>query len=141
VRLYQHPRRSDVIDRSVQLRLCEKDGVLPLMLHARYEKARVEHRIVDVAVRVAIGVREAGEGHVLGVSVVHGETRTSWGEFIGGLRSSRSATTTRQPYGSMRRLRRDRERRPRVLFAALLGTYQWRVPTALRLSSRLMVLG
>lgn len=56
-----------------------------LMLDARYEKARVEHRIVDVAVLVAIGVSEAGERHVLGVAVVHGETRTSWGEFIGGL--------------------------------------------------------
>jgi putative transposase len=56
-----------------------------LMLDARYEKARVEHRIVDVAVLVAIGVSEEGERHVLGVEVVHGETRTSWGEFLGRL--------------------------------------------------------
>jgi putative transposase len=56
-----------------------------LMLDARYEKARVDHRIVDVAVLVAIGVSETGQRRVLGVSVVHGETRTSWGEFLVGL--------------------------------------------------------
>lgn len=56
-----------------------------VMLDARYEKARVDHRIVDVAVLVAIGVSEAGHRHVLGVEVVHGETRTSWGEFLAGL--------------------------------------------------------
>lgn len=56
-----------------------------VILDARYEKARVDHRIVDVAVLVAIGVSESGHRHVLGVRVAHGETRTSWGEFLGSL--------------------------------------------------------
>jgi putative transposase len=62
------------------------EGDFPyVILDARYEKARVDHRIVDVAVLVAIGVSETGHRQVLGVEVVHGETRTSWGEFMQGL--------------------------------------------------------
>jgi len=56
-----------------------------LMLDARYEKARVEHRIVDVAVLVAIGVNADGYREVLAVDVAHGETRTSWSSFLDGL--------------------------------------------------------
>lgn len=53
-----------------------------VILDARYEKVRVAGRIVDMAVLVAIGVSEVGHRHVLGIEVVHGETRTSWGEFM-----------------------------------------------------------
>jgi len=56
-----------------------------LMLDARYEKARVEHRIVDVAVLVALGVSEDGHREVLAVDVAHGETRASWSDFLGEL--------------------------------------------------------
>jgi putative transposase len=56
-----------------------------LMLDARYEKVRVDHRIVDLAVLVAIGISESGHRQVLGVEVAHRETRTSWGEFVGRL--------------------------------------------------------
>jgi len=56
-----------------------------LMLDARYEKARVEHRIVDVAVLVAIGVNADGYREVLAVDVAHGETTTSWSSFLAGL--------------------------------------------------------
>lgn len=45
----------------------------------------MDHRIVDIAVLVAIGVSAQGQRHVLGVDVAHGETRTSWGEFLDGL--------------------------------------------------------
>jgi transposase-like protein len=55
------------------------------MLDARYEKARVEHRIVDVAVLVAIGVSEDGHRELLAVDVAHGETRASWPTFLEGL--------------------------------------------------------
>jgi len=62
------------------------EGEFPyVILDARYEKARVDHRIVDVAVLVAIGISETGHRHVLGIEVAHGETRTSWGEFMQGL--------------------------------------------------------
>lgn len=56
-----------------------------LILDARYEKARVDHRIVDVAVQVAIGVSAEGHRHVLGVDVAMGETKATWGEFLASL--------------------------------------------------------
>lgn len=57
-----------------------------LILDARYEKARVEGRIVDVAVLVAVGVDEDGYRRVLGVEVAHGESELTWSEFLGGLK-------------------------------------------------------
>jgi putative transposase len=63
------------------------EGEFPyLLVDARYEKARVDHRIVDVAVLVAIGVSSEGQRHVLGVEVAHGETTASWSAFLGGLK-------------------------------------------------------
>jgi transposase-like protein len=62
------------------------EGEFPYVLvDARYEKARVDHRIVDVAVLVAIGVSSEGHRHVLGIEVVHGETTASWSDFFAGL--------------------------------------------------------
>jgi transposase-like protein len=62
------------------------EGEFPYVLvDARYEKARVDHRIVDVAVLVAIGISAEGHRHVLGVEVVHGETTASWSDFFAGL--------------------------------------------------------
>lgn len=58
-----------------------------LILDARYEKARVDHRIVDVAVQVAIGVSESGHRQVLGVDVAMGETTATWSEFLAGLQA------------------------------------------------------
>lgn len=56
-----------------------------LLLDARYEKARVDHRIVDVAVLVAIGVDETGYRQVVGIDVAHGETTATWKAFLGSL--------------------------------------------------------
>lgn len=56
-----------------------------LIVDARYEKARVDHRIVDVAVQVAIGVSETGHRHVLGVAVAMGETTATWSQFLNSL--------------------------------------------------------
>ncbi len=56
-----------------------------VILDARYEKARADHRIVDVAVQVAIGVSESGHRHVLGVAVAMGETTATGSEFLGSL--------------------------------------------------------
>lgn len=62
------------------------EGAYPyLIVDARYEKARVEHRIVDVAVLVATAVNEDGHREVLGVEVAHGETTGSWSAFLEGL--------------------------------------------------------
>lgn len=62
------------------------EGAYPyVILDARYEKARVGHRIVDVAVLVALGVSEEGYREVLAVDVAHGETQTSWSDFLDAL--------------------------------------------------------
>lgn len=62
------------------------EGAYPYVtLDARYEKARVGHRIVDVAVLVALGVSEEGCREVLAVDVAHGETQASWSDFLGAL--------------------------------------------------------
>jgi putative transposase len=58
-----------------------------VILDARYEKARVDHRIVDVAVLVAIGISESGHRHVLGVEVATGETTATWSDFLGHLKA------------------------------------------------------
>lgn len=63
------------------------EGEFPYVLvDARYEKVRVDGRIVDVAVLVAIGVSSEGHRHVLGVEVAHGETTASWSAFLGRLK-------------------------------------------------------
>lgn len=57
-----------------------------LMVDARYEKARVDGQVVDVAVLVAVGVDWDGYRQVLGVEVVYGETEQTWPKFLAGLR-------------------------------------------------------
>ena len=62
------------------------DGEIPyVFLDARYEKVRLEHRVVDMAVLVAIGVNADGQREVLGVEVAHGESRATWSTFLEGL--------------------------------------------------------
>ena len=56
-----------------------------MIVDARYEKARVDSRVVDVALLIAVGVSESGKRHLLGVEVAHGETRASWSAFFEGL--------------------------------------------------------
>lgn len=66
-------------------RSLEAEAFPYVILDARYEKARVDHKIVDVAVLVAIGVSETGRRHVLGVAVATGETTATWSDFLGWL--------------------------------------------------------
>jgi len=62
------------------------EGEYPyVFLDARYEKVRLEHRVVDMAVFVAIGVNAEGRREVLGVEVAHGESRATWSAFLEGL--------------------------------------------------------
>jgi len=57
-----------------------------LIVDARYEKARVDGQVVDVAVLVAVGVGEDGYRRLLGVEVAYGETEQTWSDFLGSLR-------------------------------------------------------
>jgi transposase-like protein len=63
------------------------EGHYPYVLvDARYEKCRIDHRIADVAVLIAIGINEEGYREVLSVDVRWGETKTSWEQFFGDLK-------------------------------------------------------
>lgn len=57
-----------------------------VILDARYEKVREGGMIASQAVLIAIGVTEEGKKEVLGVELSNRESRTSWGEFLLGLR-------------------------------------------------------
>ena len=53
-----------------------------LYLDARYEKVRRDGRVQDAAVFIAIGVNEAGNREVLGVSVALSEAEIHWRTFL-----------------------------------------------------------
>ena len=59
------------------------EGEIPYVwLDALYTKVRVNHRIVSVAVVIAIGVREGGERTILGLASGAAETEAFWSEFL-----------------------------------------------------------
>ncbi len=62
-----------------------KERYLYLLLDARYDKCRVDHKIMDVAVMLAIGINEEGHLRVVGLDVKFDENTTNWDEFIGNL--------------------------------------------------------
>src|SRR5690606_23063390 len=57
-----------------------------LILDARYERVREAGVIVSQAVLVAIGIGWEGRRQVLGVELANRESRSSWREFLTGLR-------------------------------------------------------
>jgi putative transposase len=58
-------------------------GEIPYVwLDALYAKVRVNHRIVSVAVVIAIGVRAGGERTILGLASGAAETEAFWREFL-----------------------------------------------------------
>lgn len=57
-----------------------------VIIDARYESCRVDRKIIDIAVLIAIGIDSEGYRHVLGVETSWGETNDSWDRFIGGLK-------------------------------------------------------
>lgn len=57
-----------------------------VIIDARYESCRVDRKIIDIAVLIAIGINSEGYRHVLGVETSWGETNDSWDRFIGGLK-------------------------------------------------------
>jgi putative transposase len=57
-----------------------------VIIDARYESCRVEGKIIDIAVLIALGIDSEGYRHVLGIETAWGETGDSWDRFIGGLK-------------------------------------------------------
>jgi putative transposase len=57
-----------------------------LILDARYEKVRVDHVIQSQAVLVAAGIDWEGRRQILGVELSNRESRSSWRDFLTGLK-------------------------------------------------------
>ncbi|QSR83968.1 IS256 family transposase [Methylacidimicrobium sp. B4] len=58
-------------------------GEVPyLFLDARYEKVRLEGRIVDCAVLIAVGIEATGKRRVLGCEVATSEAEINWRRFL-----------------------------------------------------------
>jgi putative transposase len=57
-----------------------------LILDARYEKLRVDHVIQSQAVLVAVGIDWDGRRQILGVELSNRESRSSWRDFLVGLK-------------------------------------------------------
>ena len=58
-----------------------------LILDARYEKVREGGVIVSQAVLVAVAVDEDGRRQILAIELAHRESRSSWREFLSGLKA------------------------------------------------------
>ncbi|WP_425355166.1 transposase [Pelomicrobium methylotrophicum] len=58
-------------------------GEVPyLFLDARYEKVRLEGRIVDGAVLIAVGIEASGKRRVLGCDIAASEAEVNWRRFL-----------------------------------------------------------
>ena len=57
-----------------------------LILDARYEKVRIDSVIQSQAVLIAIGIDWEGRRQVLGVELANRESRSSWRDFLMGLK-------------------------------------------------------
>ena len=57
-----------------------------VIVDARYESCRVDGKIIDIAVQIALGIDSEGYRHVLGLDTAWSETGDSWDRFIGGLK-------------------------------------------------------
>lgn len=63
-----------------------KEPFAYLILDARYERTRESGVIVSQAVLIAIGIDAEGRRQVLGVAMANRESRSSWKEFLEGLK-------------------------------------------------------
>lgn len=57
-----------------------------LILDARYEKVRVDHVIQSQAMLIAVGIDWKGRRQILGVELANRESRSSWRDFLTGLK-------------------------------------------------------
>jgi putative transposase len=57
-----------------------------VIVDARYESCRVDGKIIDIAVQIAMGIDSEGYRHVLALDTAWSESGDSWDRFIGGLK-------------------------------------------------------
>lgn len=74
----------DELSRFARRRLSEPFPYL--ILDARYEKVRVDHVIQSQAVLIAVGIDWEGRRQILGVELSNRESRSSWRDFLIGLK-------------------------------------------------------
>jgi putative transposase len=74
----------DELSRFARRRLSEPFPYL--ILDARYEKVRVDHVIQSQAVLIAVGIDWDGRRQILGVELSNRESRSSWRDFLTGLK-------------------------------------------------------
>src|SRR6516162_6152814 len=68
-----------------------------LILDARYEKVREARVIVGQAVLVAVAVDEDGRRQILAIELANRESRSSWREFLSGLKARGLASSLSSP--------------------------------------------
>jgi putative transposase len=61
------------------------EQIIILYLDARYEKVRLDGKIIDVAVLIATGINPKGKREILGVSVALSEAEIHWRNFLNDL--------------------------------------------------------
>jgi transposase-like protein len=79
-------RAAELLDADLAAWRSRPLGEVPyLILDARYEKVRLDGRMRDCAVLIAVGVRKDGRRSVLGTSVSLSEAEVHWREFLASL--------------------------------------------------------
>ena len=95
----------------------DEQAVPYLILDARYEKARIDGVVRDVAVLIAIGVLADGHRSVLGVSVSLSEAEVHWRQFLTGL--------TKRGLHGMKLITSDDHAGLKAARKAVLGSVPW----------------
>lgn len=74
------------LDAHLEIWRNEPLGVTPyVVVDARYEKVRLDGRVLDCAVLIAFGVEPSGKRRILGVSVALSEAEVHWRDFLNSL--------------------------------------------------------
>lgn len=82
----QVSRASQLLDEELQKWRERPLGETPyLILDARYEKVRIDGKVIGCAVLTAIGILPSGKRSILGVSVSLSEAEVHWRDFLAGL--------------------------------------------------------
>ena len=79
----QVSRATEKLDKELEAWRNRPLGEVPyLFLDARYEKVRMEGKIVDCAVLIAVGIDASGKRRVLGCEIANSEAEINWRRFL-----------------------------------------------------------
>ena len=84
----QVSRAAKLLDDELEQWRTREIGEIPYMyLDARYEKVRVDNKVISVALLIAVGIRKDGTRSVLGVRVSLSEAEVHWRDFFASLQA------------------------------------------------------